>query len=354
MIRSGRLSRAALVLGLLGAVPSMAAAAPAITVEVFVGDSCMTGTGPSNTAHVVTLRTPGGTVRGSFRTTSDEAGFWGGCFPFATNVSINGGDRLRIVAGSLARSLTVPRLEPRTNRVTDVISGIARPGATVDIVVEHRASFRQASSHEFAVRADAEGRFRVDTTSRVDVLGNDFVVVLYEDGPDAFGALAVAPNMVVGNGSNTVTGSVNNGTDLTLWLRNASGVNKAVVTAGPIMFGFFQVSMFRSDGRAAYAEPGDRLIGSFSSDARVRIPSSFLRGDAGTDVIEGRCMANASYELVADSLVGRFERFTGTTDAEGRVRRDVTSRMNLRRGYELQLTCLYPTGDTWMRTGIVR
>jgi hypothetical protein len=347
MFSSRRILAAALLIGLLVAFPAGAAAAPAITLRVIIGQSCIDGSGPADTPHIATLRTPSGAFRASFRVRSDDTGAWAGCFPFITPTVINGGDRLRIVAGSTVRHLTVPRLEPRINRVGDVISGRAAPGVDVDILVSHRSNFKASSEHPFADQADVNGRYRVDTTAELDLLGGDQVFVVVQQGSDLFGALANVPFMQVSHANNFVLGTVNNGTDLALELYNPNGIRKAVATAGPIVFGFFEVAMFRADGRAAYPLAGDRLIASFSSDARLRLPASSLRGTAVGDVISGRCMADAPYELLAG-----FERFAGKTGADGRFQRDISNRMNLRKGDELSLTCLYPTGDLWTRTGV--
>ncbi|HSH21466.1 MAG TPA: hypothetical protein VK992_02460 [Candidatus Caenarcaniphilales bacterium] len=347
MFSSRALPALALALGLLAAVPAGAAAAPAITVEVIIGQPCISGTGPADTAHVAALRTPSGAIRGRFRTRSDESGFWGGCFPFDTTTFINGGDRLRVTAGTTERKLVIPRLEPHVNRMSDVVSGRAAPGTDVDVMIEHRSNFRTSSQHFFPTMTDADGRYRIDTTAEVDLLGGDLVLVLQQQGADSFGALGLVPHMRVSHANNVVSGSVNHGTDLRLELRNADGETKANVTAGPIIFGIFSVAMFRSDGRPAYPVGGDLLVGSFAGDARLRMPFSYLNATASDDVVRGRCMARAPYELWA----GR-ERFTGRTDSTGRLQRDVTNRLNLRKGDELVLNCMYDTGDNWTRTGI--
>lgn len=339
----------ALALVSILALPAAVTASNPIEVTVITGDPCISGFGPADKTVTATLRTPLGGLRDRVVSQSDEFGSWFVCFGlFYPSTNINGGDRLRIVIGSRARSIEIPHLEPHINRVADVIKGLARPGALIDIAVLHRENFRNSHEFLFSTLADGTGHYAVDTTSEFNLLGGDEVTVLAEQGNDLFGATVLVPYVEIGNANNVLFGSVNRGTQLEVLLTDASAVQKANVHAGPFLFGLFEVEMYMDDGSAAYPVRGDWLTANLAIDAVLEIPRSHLRGTATDDLITGRCMPNAAYLLVA-----RNKSFFGTTDSTGRFTRDVSNRMNLNVPDHLVLICMYPTGDTWHRLGFV-
>lgn len=329
------------------AAPAAAMAAIPISVVVITGSQCVSGTAPRNSEVVATLRTPDGHVRGRSLTESDDQGAWGVCFAGA----INGGDSLRVVAGGRNRTIAIPRVEPQIDRVNNLIEGMAAPNTPVLAQIAHRKTLKKSALYQLDTISDGSGRYGFDTTAVFNLRGGDAVTVFTQSGNDLFGAIVLAPFIEVLQANNIVVGTANNGTDLVIELRDAHGNLKADVTAGafPLFFGIslFEVSLYDDDGSAVYPIGGDQLTATLASDAILVLPRSALVGAASTDVVSGRCMADASYALNAG-----IETFYGTTDATGRFTRDVSSRMNLHRGDTLSLTCLYPSGDLWTRTGI--
>ena len=348
-MRNRRLLALALVCASLLALPAAASAAVPISVFVVTGFECVDGTGPANKEVIATLRTPGGHVRGRFRTVTDGDGSWFGCFP----AGVNGNDRLRLNIGNQSRLIRIPRLEPEIDRVDNTISGWARPHSVVFAEIVHAKTFRKTTSHTLAVQADAEGRYVFDTTGEVNLRGGDSVTVFGPDGDDTFGALVIAPHVNILHANNVMTGTANNGTDLVFVLTDRNGNIKADVTAGTsqLFFGIslFVVNMFKDSGAAAYPVNGDVLASSLADDAVLEIPNGSVTGNPATDVVTGHCMRNAPFMLIVDSEI-----FYGRTNSSGNLTRDVGNRLNLRRGDPLQLMCMYKSGDTWARTNIAR
>jgi hypothetical protein len=231
------------------------------------------------------------------------------------------------------------------------VEGFAPANSPVQLHVSHRKTFKESVEAVFETTANGSGEYSFDTTGDVNLRGGDQVTVITAEGNDLFGAQVIAPHVNVLHANNVAYGTANNGTDLVLELHDELDNLKADVTAGasPLFFGIslFQVSLFDDDGGAAYPIGGDRLTATLADDADLQIPDSYLNGTPATDVVSGRCMPNAPYVLQA-----RFQVFFGKTNSTGRLTRDVGSRMNLRRGDDLLLSCMYPTGDTWTRTGI--
>ncbi len=161
-------------------------------------------------------------------------------------------------------------------------------------------------------------------------------------GNDLFGALAVVPGMQVAVISNNIVGYANDGTRLRISIRDSRGISRGTVTAGPFLFGGFEVVMFKKNGQPLYPRANDTLRSTLATDASMKIPQSKLRGSADTDVVQGRCPPNAPYQLIV-----RGRAFNGTADAQGNLTRNVGVRINLRRGDDLTLYCQFPSGDVW-------
>jgi hypothetical protein len=282
-------------------------------------------------------------VRDRVVTHSDRNGLWGVCFSlFNPSTYVNGGDQLRIKVGDHARSIDIPRLEPRIDRVSNVIEGRADPGLEVDVAVSHRFDLKRTKDFVFNTHADSSGRYRVDTSGKFDLVGWDSVDILTQQGRDLFGASAVTPGIQIAVLSNDVLGFVNNGRDLTVQVKDRFGNSRGKVTAGPFAGGAFQIAMYDKQGRALYPRAHDVVTASFASDAHLEIPISQLHGLPNTDKVLGRCPPGASYQLVV-----RGKNFFGRADPQGKVTQDLSDKVDLKRGDQLTLYCQYPTGDIW-------
>ena len=333
----------AVLAGTLLAGPAATMAANPISVEVFVGFQCVTGTGPHNARVLVTLRTPDGQVRDRAKSSSDRFGSWLACFRFGLpTTNINGGDRLRIDVGSKTRFVVVPNLEPQIDRMADKVSGRAAPGKAVDIAITHYNGFREGSLRTYTTTGNGKGRFSVDTTNDFDLTGFDLVQIVTQSGNDLFGSIAEVPGVIVSHASNVVEGAVNPGTNVHLRLTNSRGDVRAQATAGPFGFGRFIVEMYKSNGTAAYPTARDRLTASVAADAVLQMPVSQLRGSAAEDRVSGRCPPNAKFQLLVRNSV-----YYGKADSNGAFVRNVKSKLDLKRGDELQLLCRFASGDVW-------
>jgi len=343
---------ALLLIAALGAPFTVAAGgggSSGISVEVLIGFSCISGTGPAQTQVVATLRSPQLQVRGRVVSKSHRNGVWNACFPLFDPVTyVNGGDILSIRMGDRRRVIEVPRLEPRMDRVHDVIEGWAQPNTQVDISVTHRITLQRSKQFVFRTTSNGAGRYRVDTTNRVDLIGWDDVNVLAEHGRDLFAVESVTPGMQVGNVSNDIVGYVNNGRDLTIEIKNRFGDTRGKVNSGPFLGGAFEIALYKPNGMALYPLNHDTVIASLASDAVMHLPSSGLHGWASTNIVRGRCPPNSPFQLLAGNRL-----FFGTADAQGKLERDTSARVDLRRGQELTLWCQYPTGDIWQDSNVV-
>jgi hypothetical protein len=343
--------RVVVCLAMLGAlaVPGTVSAATPISLQVLVGDVCVSGAGGANKNVTATLRTPGGHKRDSFVTKSDPSGSFGGCFSFAlpTN-TINGGDLLDVSVGSQSRSLVVPKFIPDVDRVTNVISGKSDPNSAVSVSVAHHRGFKNSDEFDFQTNSDSNGDWYVDTSGTVNVIGGDQVIAITASGNDMFGAITSAPYIVVSHVNDIVQGVANLGNPVSVSLLDGHGAPKGTASISAAPFGTFTVALTDGSGDPAYPVGGDHVGSNVATDATLIVPVSDLHANPATDVVSGRCMANAPYLLIAP-----FKGYYGHTNATGRFMRDVSAKDNLHRGDQLRLVCLYPTGDIWVRTATV-
>ena len=344
MTRRLRAVLGATILAVLVAMPTSASAAPRFTFEVIAGFPCVSGRGPASEDHVISLRTPDGVLRARALDRSDREGRWHTCFAFSGTTSINGGDIVKVRAAGQSRTVVVPDLAPRIDRVGDIVQGAAPAGSVVALRIVHQSSLRDTTDLEVDVTADADGSYAVDLTTEVDIIGGDGVLAIVPVGDDLFGAVGVAPFVEVGYANNTIFGFMNNGTDLRLVLRDDDASVKARAAAGPIIFGYFATSLFDADGHAVYPLAGDRLTASFASDARLLIPRTVLRADASEDTVSGSCMPGSRYRVSVD-----FRPLYGRTGPDGTFHRDLSGSQDVHVGDDLSLTCLYPSGDRLTR-----
>jgi hypothetical protein len=327
-------------------MPVAVEASAPISLQVLVGDTCVSGTGGANKNVSASLRTASGHGRDSFTTTSDENGQWFGCFSlFLPSSTINGGDLLHVSVGGSSRTVRVPRLMPTIDRVANTISGRAAADTQVSVNVTHHPSFTRSRNVSFEAMSDAQGNWSVNTTGTVNLIGADEVTALTFSGSDLFGAQTSAPYVLVQHANNAVSGVSNPGVAVSFMLHDGHGAEKGRGNSGTNLYGDFAAGLVDANRDAAYPIGGDSLQSDLASDARLRIPVSELRGTASTDTVSGRCMANAPYLLL--TFNGSY---AGRTDANGRFSRSVARKENLRKGDQLRLACMYPTGDIWLRT----
>ena len=334
----------------LALVPSVDAAIP-VTVRAHLASECLEGTGPRNSNVSVTLRTPSGSVRNRLRTSTDDTGYWVECFtPWTTpQTLVMAGDQLRVVVGGSERTIVVRNADPKIERVADIISGKVAPLAELTIAVYHGPFMAFSDTeYQFNILADDTGRFRIDTSTVVNLRGRDPVVVVAKVGPDEFVATRETPFLHFSHANNFLTGSANLGTKVNVRLLDAEGHLKGL-SSGLVVYNTFTRALWTDGDAPAYPERGDELVGNWAQDARLQVPASALRGLPAEDRVIGRCMADAPYWL---EIAGN-ETFRGRTDSRGWFVRDIGHRFNLRRGDSLVLQCMYQTGDVWHRASEV-
>ncbi len=114
---------------LLGASSASAATTP-VALQLMVDDRCFGGTEPAGSDVSLVHRTSEGRRIGAWRTHANSKGTWSdGC----ELGYIAPGDRLTIDAGQTRRTLVVPRLTVKVDRVHNIVSGVGPANTPVDL-----------------------------------------------------------------------------------------------------------------------------------------------------------------------------------------------------------------------------
>lgn len=259
---------------------------------------------------------------------------------------ILGNDRLVVEAEGQRGAFVVPDIQPRIDRVTDEVTGRAKPGTTVQLDLAHSDGFGQAISYPLDAQADGNGHYSADFSGISEIIGGDNVGAFWTNGHDAVtSSSSVTPFINYGAVSSTVVGAANRGDDVRIDLLSPGGGVRAVAHAGsPTVFPFFEAAFIDADGSHTYPVAGDRIVGSIAGDLELLVSRVSVHGDTAADRVWGRCMPASPYLFRAVGDTGEEIAFrTGTTDAEGRFSRQVP--FDLQRSHFLTLTCRFETGD---------
>jgi hypothetical protein len=334
---------AALAMALIGPASVSAGLSVFTTFEFELFDSDIEGDGPPNTELKVTLRDSNGNYLNHFFTWTDGSGNWDGDFwPH-----IKPGHRITATDGTNSRTFTVPPLSVQINRVSDVISGKAAPNSQVDITTFNCASFSDCFNTGTVTRnTNGQGNFSYDSTTNHNLRGNDFVIVEWESAQgDFMSRFLDVPSVNVWVNNNETWGDARPHQDVTVWLFNSQGNQKAKRKDRASRFGdyesFFGVSM----------RPGDYVGSNIASDALWQIPAFNPTFNPATDVVSGKCFRNREFEVYAEKSNGSNAAVYGTTNNNGNFSVDLMALegYDLESGDLVEIGCRHATGDeSWM------
>jgi len=356
-----RLGSIAIAVIALGAVPPVpAAAAPAVTFDVTIGDSCFEGTvRPAGATIYLRLDTPGGQHRAFDKSYAGPDGTYGACFQGGGGDILGGNVIVAKIGGAVVRRWTVPAVHPKVDRAADVVTGFAKPGTSVDVAVlagrEDRRSPRNLA--DMTVIASDNGRFTADFAGKLDIRPSDEVMMTLASGRDRVTQQADAFFLSTSRGSPTVGGYAVGSVPFEVRLLGPGGGVRSVAHAFASELAYQWGAVFAdAQGQFVYPRPGDRIVVPDIPDASLLLPVGALAGDPAADTVTGHCMANARYRLTISAHhpgAHFYLQLRGTTDEQGGLRRQIAPAGDLGSGDYLELSCLFPSGDEYHLSGQV-
>ena len=140
----------------------------------------------------------------------------------------------------------------------------------------------------FDRNTNGQGNFSYDSTNNYNLRGNDFVFVEWESpqGDVAFRALDV-PSLNAWVGNSEAWGDAKPRQDLTVWLFNSQGTQKAKFKDRANAWNGTYEGFFNKTIRA-----GDFIGSNFASDALWQTVANNPTFNTGTDVVTGKCFKN--------------------------------------------------------------
>ena len=343
------------ILTLLAALAPAPAAGGAfvLTFSTQIGSTCaQVSGGPVSTLHVVSLYTAEMELKDRVRVTSSESGYVSACF----TDQVASGDRLRASVSGTTRTVTVPKLSLTIDRVTDVLSGVAPAGADLQFSAYKYAGLTSTSEQRYAyATANAAGSYSVDISSTFNLIGGDYVYGSVSVGSDYYTVSNTAGYVHVLRASPLIDGVLGQSRSATITLMTATNAVRArAVVVGESATGSFNGRFITTTGIPVNARLGDKVSGSFASDAAFTIPDVRVSADAATDVVTGKCPPSRSYKLFARRAnYSQQVTRTGTSGPTGVFTRDLTGSLDIVAGDVLEVWCKLPTGDQVGRRGRV-
>jgi hypothetical protein len=347
----GRIGRGfAAVIGavlVLGAMvgPALGATRP-LTLDIVLDDFCAIGTAKPNTVIKYVIKDSSGAIKGRDAQMSDGQGFWSACVDFFAD-GFATGDKFKITDYDTNQTLnyTIPRLTLSVDRKTDVVSGRAPAGATVeleaadfntplfgkdpyDVIDDVTANGGSSYSHDF-------GNDGVDLMTgayleaRLSGAGGNVMVRRDMSVPGLYMLLGTAdfqgymrPYYPIG-----ITLKVGG-----MQVASGHGVGDEI--------GQFRGKLVDGDGDQYHLMGGESLKAP-KLGISWTVPTINGSANRQTDVVSGTCFPNAVWAVVA----GDFGFANGTTGASGHFSVDMSDQQDLVKGDFVAIGCFTNAGD---------
>lgn len=345
LVRGAAATAAAVLLS--GAFAGTALGAPRpLTMDVLIGDSCVSGFAKAGTVIKVTIKDGGGTVIGRDAMIADSDGSWFGCESLFAD-ALGAGMRIKVLDYDTHQTLdyTIPRITLSVNRVTNVVSGKAPAGMKLAIEAADFSAplFGQDPYDEIAhVTVGGSGSYSHNFSNNgVDLMAGAQLEVRTRA---AGGAITtrrdlVVPGVFVNIGQASFGGYMQPFQHLGIRLK-AGGVRVATGDGVGDFSGQFSSQFIDADGEAYRVAGGEKMIAP-ALGISWRVPKIAGTVDKATDKVSGTCFANKPFVVLA----GDFGLANGTTGATGKFTVDMSDQIDLRRGDEVLIACFTQAGD---------
>jgi len=341
------------LLTLLLPIQAAHAGVTTFTFSVYLNNTYLQGSSSfASTLHTVSLLDSSGNPIDRVYVTSDGSGYWSANF----DTPVVPTDKVKVSAGGEQRTVTVPRLSIRANRVTDVFFGKAPANALLSLSFAHYPTLDPSSYtyHNALVTASGGGDWSLDVTVLANMSGSDNASVFYENASgDQFQASATVPYMSVRRGSPALAGDLNVGTTATFELRKSNNDLRATASASWYSaYGGIQTFFSDSSGNFVPVRATNKVIGSFATDALITIPAIAFTADVSSDQATGACLPNAPFSLyIRRSDYSASQSRYGTTNGTGALALNLST-WNVQTTDRSLLTCRYAAGDTVAANGL--
>jgi hypothetical protein len=293
-----------------------------------------------------------GVQKGRGAVETDPDGYWSACMQQGVR-PMAPGDKVAVsdFETGQKRALTVPTLTGKVDRGSNVVSGKAPSGSTVEIeAFDFRFDLwgEQYDSIQHVVSNNGSYSYDFDKAG-VDIKGGASVVIRWRTGADVVmvGRFQIAPFVVMALGQSDFAGASgpNKLAQLTL------SRNGAIVARGNGVGSYGDSSFYGdfvdSDGERYFLKGGELfnapVLGAASS---WRVPQIAGSANLAADTVSGRCFPNGRFVTLAQGSGGLGYGFGyGTAKADGTFTVDLTDQVDIVKGFRVGIVCYSPEGD---------
>ena len=338
---------------LVGSLATTAAAAPRpITFEIFIGDSCVSGRAKSNSFLKVIITDRSGIQKGRGAVETDTDGYWSACMQQGVR-PMAPGDKVAVTDFETGqkRAFTVPTLTGKVDRGTNVVSGKAPTGTTVEVeAFDFRFDLwgEQYDSVQHVVSNSGSYSYDFDKAG-VDIKGGASVVIRWRTGADVVmvGRFQIAPFVVMSLGQSDFAGASGPNKLAQLTLSRNGGVVARGNGVGAYGDSSFYGDFADGDGERYFLRGGESfsapVLGAVSS---WRVPQIAGSANLADDTVSGRCFSNGRFVTLAEGPNGSgYGLGFGTAKADGTFSVDLTDQVDIRKGFRVGIVCYSAEGD---------
>lgn len=339
----GAIATSAIAVGVVGVVP--AAAVPIVTFNVTVHRSCAYLTGPATLPVTVSQLTSGGSVVEKATSQFDLSGNTFVCF----DDNFDPGMKVSALTNGMTRTVTIPKMSVKINRVTDVISGVGPASKKLEVSIVHYSTFKAYKTTVINKTVSSSGTWSMDTTSAVNLIGGDRIGVMYRaSAGDNFDLDGTVPFVGVRIASSRVIGSVNAGSTVTVSLKTPTGATRARAHLASAYSAQALDSVFmNTSGYGVTARIGDKISSTVATNGTFTISNLTVNVDTGTNVVSGSCLASKPMKIeVTTPQPYTFTRTFTSCNSAGHYSLDTTSSVDIAPGDRVVATVRTSSGDT--------
>jgi len=288
--------------------------------------------------------------RGAVETDTD--GYWSACMQQGVR-PMAPGDKVAVTDFETGqkRAFTVPTLTGKVDRGTNVVSGKAPTGTTVEVeAFDFRFDLwgEQYDSVQHVVSNSGSYSYDFDKAG-VDIKGGASVVIRWRTGADVVmvGRFQIAPFVVMSLGQSDFAGASGPNKLAQLTLSRNGGVVARGNGVGAYGDSSFYGDFADGDGERYFLKGGEQfsapVLGAASS---WRVPQIAGTANLAADSISGRCFSNGRFVTLAQGSNGLgYGLGYGTAKADGTFTVDLSDQVDIGKGFRIGILCSSPEGD---------
>lgn len=337
--------------------PGVLAAPRPLSINLLIGDSCVSGLARKNSFVKVVVKDPTGLVKLRYAADTGSYGDWQAC---SYGYEIVPGDSVRatVFETGQTRHFTVPKLTIDTDRVAEVVSGKAPAGSHVTIEVSTAgASVVGLPDYDETrdVVAAGNGTYAYDfSTDSIDLIGGAFATATWQTGGGNVHVVrqTYVAALGVSLGDSHFSGYFKPNAHLGITVSHGGPtVATGDAVADPFYGGQISGQFVDSDTEPYAIQAGDVVNApGLGSDGTFTVPNINGQANLATDHVTGRCFDNGIYVVLVTGPNFEFGFAAGVAASDGKFNEDLSYQLNIKKNFTVEIGCYTANADAVLQT----